>query len=243
MKALVFYDETGRIWLIAYNETTMPPGALCMWVDIEDGAVLDRIDLTDPENPVPVFSEQPDTQLGKLMKDMAAVQKKTAELTAIISPTIDEATCTLDEFKAWKKSLLHDECTEAIFAGITVTLTDGTVESYSLTEYDQLNLFGKQAQIDKGVEQLEYHANGQPCRYYSTEDMELIITAAMAHVSYHTTYCNALNLWIAGCESKDEVREIFYGADVPEQYRSEVLQAYLVEIAAMAEESVDETVS
>ena len=74
MKALVFYDETGRIWLIAHGETTMPPGALCMWVDIEDGVNLVSIDLTDPENPQPVFSAQPDSQIGKLQKQMAEVQ-------------------------------------------------------------------------------------------------------------------------------------------------------------------------
>lgn len=38
-------------------------------------------------------------------------------------------------------------------------------------------------------------------------------------------------MWIAGCQSTEEVQEIFYGADVPKQYRSEVLNAYLVQIA------------
>ncbi len=60
----------------------------------------------------------------------------------------------------------------------------------------------------------------------------------MWHVSYHTTYCNALNMWIAGCESAEEIQQIFYGADVPEQYQSEVLKAYLVKIAAMAGDDV-----
>ena len=41
----------------------------------------------------------------------------------------------------------------------------------------------------------------------------------------------ALNMWIAGCQSTEEVQEIFYGADVPKQYRSEVLNAYLVQKA------------
>ena len=62
--------------------------------------------------------------------------------------------------------------------------------------------------------------------------MQAIIQAAMWHVSYHTTYCNALNMWIAGCQSTEEVQEIFYGADVPKQYRTEVLNAYLTQIAA-----------
>ena len=56
----------------------------------------------------------------------------------------------------------------------------------------------------------------------------------MQHVSYHTTYCNAINMWIAGCETAQELQEVFYGADVPEQYQSDVLTAYLRQMAAAA---------
>ena len=78
-----------------------------------------------------------------------------------------------------------------------------------------------------GATQLEYHTDGQACRYYSAKDMQLIITAAMSFVSYHTTYCNALNMWIAGCETIEEVQSIKYGVTVPDTYQSEVLKAYL----------------
>ena len=43
-------------------------------------------------------------------------------------------------------------------------------------------------------------------------------------------------MWIAGGQTAEEVRAVFYGADVPEEYRSEVLQAYLIQIAEMAAE-------
>ena len=56
-----------------------------------------------------------------------------------------------------------------------------------------------------------------------------------AQDSESLSYCNALNMWIAGCQTAEEVQEIFYGADAPEEYRSEVLQAYLIQIAEMAE--------
>ena len=138
---------------------------------------------------------------------------------------------TLEEVRAGKKAEVSAACEQIIYAGINVTLSDGTTEHYSLTEHDQLNLFGKLSQISVGAAQLEYHADGQSCRYYTAIDMQAIIQAAMWHVSYHTTYCNALNMWIAGCQSTEEVQEIFYGADVPKQYRSEVLNAYLVQIA------------
>lgn len=146
---------------------------------------------------------------------------------------------TLAELQAAKKQEISRVCEQIIYAGISVTLADGTVEHFALTEHDQLNLFGKQAQLAAGAEQLEYHSDGRPCRYYSAADMQSIIAAAMQHVSYHTTYCNALNMWVVGCETAEELQQIFYGADVPEQYQSEVLKAYLLEIASLAGDDVD----
>ena len=146
---------------------------------------------------------------------------------------------TLEEVRAGKKAEVSAACEQIIYAGINVTLSDGTTEHYSLTEHDQLNLFGKLSQISVGAAQLEYHADGQSCRYYTAVDMQAIIQAAMWHVSYHTTYCNALNMWIAGCQTADEVAQIFYGADVPEEYQSEVLKTYLTQIAGQMGVSTD----
>lgn len=140
-----------------------------------------------------------------------------------------------------KKAEVSRECEQIIYRGVTVTLSDGSSEHFSLTEHDQINLFGKQAQLAGGADQLEYHADGQPCRYYSAADMQAIIEAAMFHVSYHTTYCNALNMWLAGCQTAEEVQQIFYGADVPEEYQSEVLKAYLLQIAQLAKGEENDT--
>lgn len=149
-------------------------------------------------------------------------------------PTAEEL---MDAAKESKRAEVSSACEAIIYSGVSVTFRYGSTEHFSLTEHDQLNLFGKQAQLAAGVEQLEYHADGQPCRYYTAADMQAIIEAAMFWVSYHTTYCNALNMWIVGCQTVEEVKEIFYGADVPEEYQSEVLKAYLVKITSMAEES------
>ena len=146
-------------------------------------------------------------------------------------PTPEEL---LASAQAAKRAEVSADCEAIIYKGVSVTLTDGGTEHFSLTEHDQLHLFGKQAQLAAGAEQLEYHADGQPCRYYSAADMQAIIQDAMLYVSYHTTYCNALNMWIAGCQTAEEAQGIFYGADVPEEYRSEVLDAYPLDVVAMA---------
>ncbi|MDR1547877.1 MAG: hypothetical protein LBT06_04720 [Hungatella sp.] len=58
----------------------------------------------------------------------------------------------------------------------------------------------------------------------------------MLHVSYYVTYGNSLKTWIDSVETMEELREIFYGADIPLEYQSEVLKTYLAQIASMAKE-------
>ena len=142
---------------------------------------------------------------------------------------------TLAELQATKKTEVSAAGEQIIYAGIMVQLPDGP-EHFSLTEKDQINLFGKQAQLAAGADRLEYHQDGHPCKYYSAAEMQQIVTAAMEHVSYHTTYCNSLNMWISGTETAEELEPIFYGADIPEEYQSEVLKDYLIRIM----EGVDE---
>lgn len=145
---------------------------------------------------------------------------------------------TLEEVKVDKRREIGTACEQIIYEGIDVPLPGG-MEHFSLTEKDQLNLFGKQAQLAAGAEKCEYHQDGHPCRYYSAVEMQQIIRAAMEHVSYHTTYCNSVNMWIAGAETVEEVQEIYYGADVPEKYQSEVLVDYLTAIAAEGDGAVE----
>lgn len=136
---------------------------------------------------------------------------------------------TLEELKELKKEEITVECENIIHSGVDVNVS-GQWEHFSLTTNDQLNLFGKQAQMLAGETQFEYHQDGHPCRYYTLEEMQEIIKASMEHVSYHTTYCNSLNMWISGIVKKEELDSIFYGADIPEEYQSEVLKTYLVNI-------------
>ena len=51
MKALVIYDATGKIWSIFYGEDQVPQGLLALFVDIPDGGQLERIDVTNPDDP------------------------------------------------------------------------------------------------------------------------------------------------------------------------------------------------
>lgn len=142
----------------------------------------------------------------------------------------DASAFGIEEIRLNKLAEISALCTSTIYAGVDVELSDG-VQHFSLTEKDQINLFGKQAQLATGADKLEYHQDGSPCKFYSAEDMTQIITAAMAHVSFQTTYCNSMNMWVKGCVKASEIAAINYGDNIPEEYQSEVLKEYLKEAA------------
>lgn len=137
-----------------------------------------------------------------------------------------ENTEDIEQIRSAKLAEMSRRCEDTIFAGVDVTLSDGKVRHFSLTEKDQINLFGKQVQLAAGTERLEYHEDGKLCEYFSAADMQIIAETAMAFVSYHTTYCNGLNAWIKDETDAEKIKAIQYGANIPTKYQSEVLKAY-----------------
>lgn len=138
---------------------------------------------------------------------------------------------SIESYRTNKKKEISQNCQNTIYAGVDIEISSGT-EHFSLKDEDQLNLFGKQAQLSAGSEKLEYHEDGNPCRYYPAEDMQKIINGAMEFKSYHTTYGNSLNMWIKGCKKASEIAAIKYGSSIPEEYQSEVLKDYLAKMGA-----------
>lgn len=97
-KALVIYDSTGRIWSIVYGEETAPQGLTCMFVDIPDGASLSHIDVTDPANPQAVFDYLPESDIGKLQKQVKEMETKVDEMGQSNSEVTLAATFAAESF-------------------------------------------------------------------------------------------------------------------------------------------------
>ena len=132
----------------------------------------------------------------------------------------------LEQIRTLKKNEISETCEQTIYNGIDVEMSTGT-QHFSLTEKDQINIFGLQATIESGETQIEYHSDGNPCIYYSVEDIQKLIAAAMGFVKYNTTYCNSLNVWISKETNAQTISEMYYGMEIPEEHQSEVLKNYI----------------
>lgn len=136
---------------------------------------------------------------------------------------------TLEEIKKTKIAELNAMQQEAIRNGINVTLSDGSVEHFTLTANDQISLMGLQTMIASGAEQIPWHTSDQTqhCKYYSNVDMALIVSAAMQYVSYHVTYFRDLRIYINSLGDKDLVEVVTYGMAIPEESQSDILKDML----------------
>jgi hypothetical protein len=136
---------------------------------------------------------------------------------------------TLSEVKARKLAQLKQACRETICAGVDVELSDGSTQHFELEIEDQLNLISLSRLVDAGAEQVPYHASGELCTYYSAEDLKRIVAAANQWKIYHTTYYNSLKNWVLSMRSIAKIGAVAYGDEIPEKYRSVVLDAQAAE--------------
>ncbi|MFR4784950.1 MAG: acyl carrier protein [Pilosibacter sp.] len=137
---------------------------------------------------------------------------------------------TLEELQAAKKQEVNAACNKTIVEGFDVKLSDGQIHHFDDERRRSGAFLTCLALISKGETAIPWHPNGsstQPCVFYSTDDMQKITDAAYEHRTFHTTYCNSLKIWVEATETAEELQEIYYGADVPETYQSDVLKAYL----------------
>lgn len=145
------------------------------------------------------------------------------------TPDYEPYVPTLDEVKESKVKEMNAVQQQTIQQGIDVTLTDGTVEHFSLTDHDQTSLMGLQSQVAAGVEQIPWHTSDESehCKFYSNADMALITAAAMEYVTWHVTYFRDLRIYIRALDNIDDVKAITYGVAIPQEYQSEPLKAMM----------------
>lgn len=138
----------------------------------------------------------------------------------------------LEDKRVAKHAEISAASEAAIYAGMDVETTQGT-EHFSLTEKDQINLTTAKNAVDKGAAAYPYHADGEMCRIFTAAEINAISQASIAHIIYHTTYCNHLFDWIRRADAV-ELAGITYGAELPGDLAAH-MQEILTQAGAVAE--------
>lgn len=145
---------------------------------------------------------------------------------------------TLDDVKENKVTEMNNIQQSIIQNGVDVELSNDTIEHFTLTDHDQTSLMGLLTKVTEGTEQIPWHTSDQSehCKYYSNEDMALIVNKALNFITYHVTYFRDLRIYIRSLENKEDVVAIAYGVELPVEYQSEVLKDILAKMVKIGEE-------
>lgn len=134
---------------------------------------------------------------------------------------------TIDYLKNQKIKEIRMLCNQIIANGFDTALSDGKNHHFSLTTQDQLNLTTLSAMAASGAENIPYHADGEPCKFFSVQDVQAIVQTAMDFKTFHITYHNALKSYVDSLTLMSDIEKVSYGMEIPEEYQSDVLKVIL----------------
>lgn len=123
----------------------------------------------------------------------------------------------INEIRDLKINNMSQMCQMIIKRGI-----DYNGSHYSLDTTDQINLMKLESIARFSPEiPILYHADGEDCRVYSTDEIIEIATLGIGLITYHTTYFNQLKSQINNMTSVDEVINVKYGMTLDETHDSQ----------------------
>lgn len=142
----------------------------------------------------------------------------------------DGTNISLDELKSSKISEMSNSCENIICSGFDAVLSDGIQHHFSLEISDQLKISKLNDRANAGENFLPYHADDEPCKIYSAEDIALINNTMEGIIEYQTTYFNSLKIYINSMNDRDNILDVKYGMDIPESYQSDVLKMLIAQM-------------
>lgn len=158
------------------------------------------------------------------MKPVINIKLKAVDLNAKIKSiedamngdVTDESNMSLDEYKAYKVKQYGDECQKKIYAGADVETAYGK-EHFSATGDDQANIKTLSDVAMATKVSLPYHADGSQCKVYTYQDIIKIYCEIQKLILAETSYCNALNTYVRGLNTKEQIAAVKYGQEITDQ--------------------------
>lgn len=150
-------------------------------------------------------------------------------------PTIEdlkfELVVTIDDMKASLIDKMSNKCNQIITYGFDLMLDDGKTYHFSLQIEDQLKIQALALKVQSGETVLPYHADGEPCRFFSAAEVSNLNSQMENIITYQTTYFNSLRDYINSMTTIEELDTVTYGMEIPVEYQSEVLKALMSDVA------------
>ena len=158
----------------------------------------------------------------------SSLADEVARIAEQVSPTIDIDAMTVDEYRSYLLGQISKQCSAEIYDGTQVQLADGTIEKYAYDENDQKNLTNAMAIliIAPDLPAVPYHPSGGYCRMIPSIDLLTIYGTLQLRLTYLVTRCNYMTKWIRSMTTKEELLEVTWQTELPEEYQQQVNEIY-----------------
>ena len=131
-----------------------------------------------------------------------------------------------DSIKAEKIAEIKKDCEDYIYAGTSVTYSDGTTEHFTYNLADQSNISEMFTAVMAGATEYPYHADGEICKIYSKEQIVTIYGTLSLFKTEATTYHNSLKAQVNAMTDADVIAAVKFK-------ETELTGEYLENYAAM----------
>ena len=110
-----------------------------------------------------------------------------------------------DSIKAEKIAEIKKDCEDYIYAGTSVTYSDGAKEHFTYNLADQSNISEMFTAVMAGATEYPYHADGEICKIYTKEQIVAIYGTLSLFKTEATTYHNSLKAQIKAMTDIDAI--------------------------------------
>ena len=175
-----------------------------------------KTDLTNSD--YKILKDLENYSLGLTMPyEYSALLAERQELRDSINNIESNDSLEIDTLSQLKLRKIKEMCSAA-----QTTITNGLDygdkgEHYRLNTSDQINFMFLNSMATAG-KKVPYHADGELCRIYEPEEMMGLVQKALGWIVYHTTYYNLLKHQILEMVTEKEVKDVYYGCPLKEEY-------------------------
>ena len=113
-----------------------------------------------------------------------------------------------DSIKAKKIIEIKKDCEDYIYAGTSVTYSDGATEHFTYNLADQSNISEMFTAVMAGATEYPYHADGEICKIYTKEQIVAIYGTLSLFKTEATTYHNSLKAQVNAMTDIDAISAI-----------------------------------
>ena len=159
-------------------------------------------------------------------------------LSELVEPVIDIDSMTVDEYRDYLMKQIGKQCRAEIYDGTQIQLpSTGAIEKYTYNDDDQRNLTNAMAILIVAPElpSVPYHPSGGMCRMIPAADLVTIYGTLQVRLTYLTTRCNFMNVWLRSITDKDQLLQINWDTELPEEYNQQVSEIYSQSLTIMNE--------